>query len=77
MSWPIVPTTYVSKNHRVWPQWKGMRLVLWRLDTPEMGDARGVKWEWVGGITLLKAKRKGGIGWKDHGGEPERVMFEM
>jgi hypothetical protein len=37
-------------------------LVLWRLDAPEKGDARGVRWEgvrgWVGRLenTLLEAK---------------------
>ena len=33
-------------------------MVLWKLDSPEKGDARGVRWEWVGGCgsTLLEAR---------------------
>ena len=33
-------------------------MVLWRLNTPEKGDARGVRWEWGSGwgSTFLKAK---------------------
>ena len=42
-------------------------MILWRLDAPEKGDARGVRQEWVDGweITLLEAKGKG-RGYKVH-----------
>ena len=45
----------------------GMSVFLWRLDAPEKGDARGVRW--VGGweSTLLEVKGRGdGVGglWK-------------
>jgi hypothetical protein len=35
-------------------------LVLWRLDAPEKGGARRVRWEWVGGwgSILLKQRRR-------------------
>jgi hypothetical protein len=50
----------------IWHQWEGRHLALWRLDAPGKGDARGVRWEWVGGSTLLEAKGRGGEGclWK-------------
>ena len=36
-------------------------MALWRLDAPGKGDARGVRWEWVGEwvSTLLEAKERG------------------
>ena len=45
-----------------------MCLVLWRLDASEKRDARGVRWEWLGGwgSTLLEAKRRR---WEVHGGK--------
>ena len=38
-----------------------MGLFLWRLNAPEKGNTRGVRWEWLGrcGNTLLKAKGRG------------------
>jgi hypothetical protein len=41
----VVPDTYVAEEYLIWHQWEGMYLVLWRLDAPEKGDARAVKWE--------------------------------
>ena len=62
------PTTYVAEDCPIWHQWEVGHLVLWRLDAPEKGDARGVRWEWVGrwGNTLLQAKGKqmGGL-WRE------------
>jgi hypothetical protein len=40
-----------------------MLLVLWRLDSPEKGDARKVKWEWVGEHPL---RGEGEGGWGAH-----------
>jgi hypothetical protein len=39
----MVPTTYVAEDSLIWRQWwgGGGHLVLWRLDSPEKGDARG------------------------------------
>jgi hypothetical protein len=36
-------------------------LVLWKLDAPEKGDARGVKQEWMGGwgSSLLDKRGRG------------------
>jgi hypothetical protein len=54
----MAPGTHVAEDCLIWPQWEGMCLVLWRLDAPEKGDARGMRLEWVGGwvSTLLEAK---------------------
>ena len=49
MGWSMAPATYVAEDCLVWPQLEGMDLVLWRLDAPEKGDARGVRREWVDG----------------------------
>ena len=40
------------------PQWEGRCFLMCRLDSPEMGDAIGVKWQWMGwrGSSLLKDK---------------------
>jgi hypothetical protein len=40
----------------VWTQWKGMCMVLWRLDVPKKGDGKRVSLEGVGGWgnTLLE-----------------------
>jgi hypothetical protein len=54
-------------------------LVLWRLDAPEKGDARGVRREWVGewGSTLLEAKGME-LEWGLWGGGLGRwITFEM
>ena len=50
-------------------------MVLWRLDSPEKGDARGEKWEWVSGWgnTLLEAKGRD----IRVEGRPGRGTFEM
>jgi hypothetical protein len=45
----MVPAIYVVEDCLIWHQWEGRYLVLWKLDVPEKGDARGVRWEWVGG----------------------------
>jgi hypothetical protein len=37
-------------------------LVLWGLDAPEKGDARGIRWEWLGGEGAKKGLRKGRAG---------------
>jgi hypothetical protein len=42
--------TYVGEDCLIWHQWEGRHLVLLRLDAPEKGHARQVKWSWwVGG----------------------------
>ena len=38
-------TIYVAEDSLIWHQWEGEVLVLWRLDAPEKGDARGVRQE--------------------------------
>ena len=61
----MTPDTYVAQDSLVWPQWKGMCLVLWRLDAPGKGIAREVRQGWVSrwGSTLLEAKgRRNGVG---------------
>jgi hypothetical protein len=52
-------------------------LVLWRLDTPEKGDARGVRREWVGGWVGEEVQR--GCGWVGfmEGRRGRGIMFEM
>ena len=49
-----------------------------RLDAPEKGDARGVRWEWVSGwgSTLIEAKGRGRekMGWGVNG---KGIIFEM
>ena len=45
----MAPATYIAEDCLIWYQWEGKCLVLWRLDALEKGDARGVRWEWVGG----------------------------
>ena len=61
MSRPMASTTYVAEDCLIWPQWEGRYLVLWRPDAPEKGNARGVRWDWMGGweSTLLEAKGMG------------------
>jgi hypothetical protein len=41
----MAPATYVAEDYLIWHHWEGRSLVLWRLDAPEKGDARGVKRE--------------------------------
>lgn len=48
MAWPVVPYTYVPQDHLVWHLWEGMCSVLRRLDAPEKGGGRVVRWERVG-----------------------------
>jgi hypothetical protein len=43
MAWVVAPTTYASEDFLIFHHWDGRRLVLWRLDAPEKGDARGMK----------------------------------
>jgi hypothetical protein len=59
----MAPTTYVAEECLIWHQWEGRHFVLWRLDAPAKGDARGVSQEWVGGVTLLEAKER----WRGEG----------
>ena len=54
----MAPATCIAEDCLIWHQWEGRCLVLWRLDDPENGGARGVRWEWEGS-TLLEAKGKG------------------
>lgn len=42
------PGKKVAENCLVWPQWDQLHLALWKFDTPENGDAREVRWEWLG-----------------------------
>jgi hypothetical protein len=61
----MAPATCVAEDCLIWHQWAGRYLFLWRLVTPENGDARGVRWAWMGvlGSTLIKA----GEGWMERG----------
>ena len=56
-------------------------MVLWRLDAPEKGDARGVMWEQVGEwvSTLLEAKERarGRVGRLVEGKLGRGIIFEM
>lgn len=36
------------REKRTWHQWEGRNLVLRKLNAPEKGDLRGVRWEWMG-----------------------------
>lgn len=38
-------------------------MVLWKLDAPETGDARGVRWEWGSGGVGEHSLRGKGKGW--------------
>jgi hypothetical protein len=63
MGWSMASATYVAEDCLSWHQWEGKPLVLWRLDALEMGDARGVRQEWVGGWVKeypLRGKEEGG-----------------
>ena len=66
----MAPATYVAEDCLIWHQWKGRCLVLWKPDALEKLDARGLRWECVGGWigTLLEAKEKW-MGWGVYGGE--------
>ena len=57
----MAPPTYVAKDCRIWHHWEGSHLVLWWVDPPENGDARGVRKGRVGwwGSTLFEAKQRG------------------
>jgi hypothetical protein len=57
----MAPAAHVAEDGLIWPQWEGRHLVLWRLEAPEKGDARGVGQEWEDGwrSTLLETKRRG------------------
>jgi hypothetical protein len=62
----MAPATYVAENCFISHQ-----LVLWKFDTPENQDTRGVRQKWVGrwGSTLLEAKwTRGRV--RVHGGDP-------
>ena len=54
----MVPATYVAQDYLIWHQWEGMNLIVWRLDAPEKGDARGVRQNSGGRLesTLLEAE---------------------
>jgi hypothetical protein len=70
-TWPVHgPTTYVAEDCLIWHQWEGKFLILWRLDGPEKGNARRLRWERMGwwGNTHLEAMGKG-MGWVFNGGE--------
>ena len=57
MGWTVAPATCVAEDWLVWHRREGRHLVLWRLDAPEKGDARGLRQEWGG--TFLEAKGGG------------------
>ena len=44
----MAPQYLWSRELLIWRQWEGWHLVLWRLDAPEKGDTRGIRWEWLG-----------------------------
>jgi hypothetical protein len=58
MDLSMAPNKYVAEYCLIWHQWEGSHLVLWRLDVPEKGDARRVRWEWEDewGSTLLRQR---------------------
>ena len=58
----MAPQYLWSRELLIWRQWEGWHLVLWRLDAPEKGDARGIRWEWLGGEGAKKGLRKGRAG---------------
>jgi hypothetical protein len=50
-----------------------MYLVLWMLDAPEKGDARGVRWEWLEEHPIrAKVEGEWGGGGETHEAGPER-----
>jgi hypothetical protein len=81
LGWSMAPTIYIAEDSLIWHQWEGRRLVLWRLDAPEKGDARGVMWEQVGEwvSTLLEAKERarGRVGRLVEGKLGRGIIFEM
>jgi hypothetical protein len=44
MGWSVAPGTYVAEDSLVWPQWKRMCLILWKLGAPGKRDAGGGGW---------------------------------
>jgi hypothetical protein len=58
----MAPTKYVAEDDLIWHQWEGKLLVLWRLDAPEKGDARGVRQEWIGENPLRGKGEGDGVG---------------
>jgi len=66
----MAPPTYVAEHCLICHQWEERHLVLWKPDTLEKGNARGVRQEWVVGweSTFVEAKGKG-TGWGVCGGE--------
>lgn len=47
----------------IWHQWEERHLVLWRLAAPEKGDARGMRWDSVGGLGEHPLRHKGERFW--------------
>ena len=41
LGWSMAPTIYIAEDNLTWHQWEERCLVLWKLDAPEKGDARG------------------------------------
>ena len=48
MGWFMALGTCVTEDCLVWPQWKRLCLILWKLDAPQKRDADGGEVE-VGG----------------------------
>jgi hypothetical protein len=69
----MASATYVAEDDLISHQWEGRPLVLWRLDAPAKGDARGVRQEWadVRWYILLEAKGMGD-GMRVCRGEPRK-----
>ena len=45
----MAPATYAAEECLILPQWEWRHLVLWKVDGPEKGDARGMRRDWVDG----------------------------
>jgi hypothetical protein len=59
----MTPVTDVAKDCLIWHQQERRPLILWNLLAAASGDAKAVRWEWVGGCgsILIEAggRRKG------------------